>query len=115
MAYELIVHAPDGDIIIGSYPTQAAAEKLAAITIPHGEKWSVVEIDGEAREAGVSLFEGMEIPRSHYSWSFAQATEPQIQRVVSEGWAALKAKGYANYGETRRFLEQCARVGEKSS
>jgi len=72
------------------------------------------EIDGEAREAGVSLFEGMEIPRSHYSWSFAQATEPQIQRVVSEGWAALKAKGYANYGETRRFLEQCARVGEKS-
>ena len=51
MAYELIVHAPDGDIIIGSYPTQAAAEKLAAITIPHGEKWSVVEIDGEARPA----------------------------------------------------------------
>jgi O-succinylbenzoate synthase len=72
------------------------------------------EIDGAAREAGVSLFEGLEIPRSHYSWSFAQATGPQIERVVSEGWAALKAKGYANYGETRGFLEQCARVGEKS-
>ncbi len=72
------------------------------------------EIDGAAREAGVSLFEGLEIPRSHYSWSFAQATEPQIQRVVNEGWQAIKAKGYANYGETRRFLEQCARVGEKS-
>lgn len=72
------------------------------------------EIDGATREAGVSLFEGLEIPRSHYSWSFAQATEPQIQRVVNEGWHAIKAKGYANYGETRRFLEQCARVGEKS-
>jgi o-succinylbenzoate synthase len=72
------------------------------------------EIDGAARESGVSLFDGLEIPRSHYSWSFAQPTEPQIQRVVTEGWAALKAKGYANYGETRRFLEQCARVGEKS-
>jgi o-succinylbenzoate synthase len=72
------------------------------------------EIDGAAREAGVSLFDGLEIPRSHYSWSFAQATEPQIQRVVNEGWQAIKAKGYANYGETRRFLEQCARVGEKS-
>lgn len=72
------------------------------------------ELDGAAREAGVSLFEGLEIPPSHYSWSFAQATEPQIQRVIHEGWPALKAKGYANYGETRRFLELCARAGEKS-
>lgn len=72
------------------------------------------EMDGAAREAGVSLFERLEIPGSHYSWSFAQATEPQIQRVVAEGWPALKAKGFANYGETRRFLEQCARVGEKT-
>lgn len=72
------------------------------------------EIDGAAREAGVSLFDDLEIPQSHYSWSFAQATEPQIQRVISEDWPALKAKGYANYGETRRFLELCARAGEKS-
>lgn len=70
------------------------------------------EIDGAAREAGVSLFAGLTIPRSHYSWSFAQPTEPQIQRLLAEGWAALKAKGFANYGETRRFLEQCAKAGE---
>lgn len=70
------------------------------------------EIDGAAREAGVSLFEGLSIPRSHYSWSFAQPTEPQIQRLLTEEWAALKAKGFANYGETRRFLEQCAKAGE---
>lgn len=66
-------------------------------------------IDGEAREAGVSLFEGLSIPRSHYSWSFAEDTVPQIQRVVAEGWPAIKAKGFANYGETTRFLESCAR------
>ena len=65
MAYELIVHAPDGDIIIGSYPTQAAAEKLAAITIPHGEKWSVVEIDGEARPAAVIDLAAYRAKRSH--------------------------------------------------
>lgn len=67
------------------------------------------ELDGEARRAGVSLFEGLEIPRSHYSWSFAEETEPQMERIVTEGWGAIKAKGFANYGETMRFLEGCAR------
>jgi O-succinylbenzoate synthase len=67
------------------------------------------EIDGAARRAGVSLFEGLEIPRSHYSWSFATDTEPQMQRVMEEGWPAIKAKGFANYGETIRFLEGCAK------
>jgi O-succinylbenzoate synthase len=72
------------------------------------------ELDGAAREAGVSLFEGLKIPRSHYSWSFASPAEPQMQCLLSQGWPALKAKGFANYGETRRFLEQCARLGESS-
>jgi O-succinylbenzoate synthase len=67
------------------------------------------EIDGAARRAGVSLFDGLEIPRSHYSWSFATDTEPQMQRVMEEGWPAIKAKGFANYGETIRFLEGCAK------
>jgi O-succinylbenzoate synthase len=70
------------------------------------------EIDGTARDAGVSLFADLDIPRSHYSWSFAQPTKPQIQRILEEGWPALKAKGFANYGETRRFLEVCAKAGE---
>ena len=67
------------------------------------------EIDGAARRAGVSLFEGLEIPRSHYSWSFATDTEAQMERVLAEGWPAIKAKGFANYGETTRFLEGCAK------
>jgi len=71
------------------------------------------EIDGAARRSGVSLFERLEIPRSHYSWSFATDTEAQMERVVTEGWAAIKAKGFANYGETTRFLEGCAKRFEE--
>jgi len=71
-----------------------------------------VELDGAARAAGVSLFVGLDIPRSHYSWSFAQDTAPQIRRVIEEGWSAIKAKGFANYGETTRFLENCARAAD---
>lgn len=66
------------------------------------------EIDGAARRAGLSLFEGLEIPRSHYSWSFAADSEAQMERVLSEGWPAIKAKGLANHSETTRFLEACA-------
>ena len=67
------------------------------------------EIDGAARRAGVSLFDGLEIPCSHYSWSFATDTEVQMERVLAEGWPAIKAKGFANYGETTQFLEGCAK------
>ncbi len=69
-------------------------------------------VDGAAREQGVSLFDGLDIPRSHYSWSFAQETMPQFDKVLAEGWPAIKAKGYANYGETTRFLENCARMSD---
>ena len=65
------------------------------------------EIDGKARRAGVSLFEGLAIPRSHYSRSFAMDAESQMQRVLDEGWPAIKAKGLAKHEETRRFLEEC--------
>lgn len=70
------------------------------------------QLDGAARESGVSLFAGLEIPRSHYSWSFAQPAEPQFQRLLTEGWTALKAKGSANSGETLRFLENCVSAGK---
>lgn len=73
------------------------------------------EMDGAARRSGTSLFEGLEIPRSHYSWSFASDTEAQMQRVMSEGWPAIKAKGFANYGETIRFLEGSAKRLEEQN
>lgn len=56
MAFELVIHNPDGDIVLGSYPTKTAAEKLAAISIPPGELWSVIEVDGEVRPAKVVDF-----------------------------------------------------------
>ncbi len=73
------------------------------------------EWDGAARRAGVSLFDGLEIPASHYSWSFGHASGPQIDRLLDEGWPALKAKGFANWGETRRFLEACEHATRGSS
>ncbi|MBX7206842.1 MAG: hypothetical protein K1X78_00905 [Verrucomicrobiaceae bacterium] len=71
-------------------------------------------IDGEARRAGASLFDGLHIPASHYSWSFGQDTHPQLDRVLSEQWPAIKAKGFANWGETLRFLDCIAKAGESS-
>ena len=53
MAYELHIHTPDGDVVLGSYPTRTAAEKLAAITIPVGEPFSVVKVNGAPRHAQV--------------------------------------------------------------
>lgn len=67
-------------------------------------------LDSNARHTGLSLFQNLSIPASHYSWSFGHPTTPQINRILSEGWPALKAKGYPNWGETLRFLEACQRT-----
>ncbi|MFM7604902.1 MAG: hypothetical protein ACKO8Z_06850 [Prosthecobacter sp.] len=95
----------------GDAPVEEQLRLLAeGITTPVTEMaLQCAAVDGEARRAGVSLFESLTIPRSHYSWSFASETEPQMERVMEEGWGAIKAKGFANYGETMRFLEGCAK------
>lgn len=56
MAFELVIHVPDGDVVLGFYATRSAAEKLAAISVPRGESWSVVEVDGDPRPAAVIDF-----------------------------------------------------------
>ena len=61
MAFELVIHSPDGDVVLGSYHTKSAAEKMAAITIPRWLTWSVVEVDGEARAAQVLDFAVMRV------------------------------------------------------
>jgi hypothetical protein len=61
MAFELVIHSPDGDLVLGSYHTKTAAEKMAAITIPRGLAWSVVEVEGEARAAQVLDFAAMRV------------------------------------------------------
>ncbi len=61
MAFELVIHSPDGDIVLGSYHTKTAAEKMAAITIPRWLAWSVAEVDGEARAAQVLDFAAMRV------------------------------------------------------
>ena len=56
MAFELVIQTPDGPVVLGSYPTRTAAERLAAISVPPGEPWSVIEVDGEPRPAQVIDF-----------------------------------------------------------
>jgi len=68
------------------------------------------DLDREARSQGVSLFEGLEVPRSHYSWSQSLPTEWQLRHLLNSGFTAIKVKGFANYGETRRFLECVAKA-----
>ncbi len=64
MAFDLVIHAPDGDFVVGSYETRTAAEKLAAIAVPPGEPWSVIEIEGEAaRPAAVIDFASYQAKR----------------------------------------------------
>ncbi|MDB6139412.1 MAG: O-succinylbenzoate synthase [Verrucomicrobiaceae bacterium] len=67
-------------------------------------------LDGEARRNGASLFEDLEVPQSHYSWSQSQPTEFQLGYLQRKGFSAIKVKGFANYGETSRFLDSCAKA-----
>ncbi len=63
MAFELVVHSPDGDIVLGSYETRTAAEKMAVISVQPGERWSVLEVEGEARPAAVIDFAAYQAKR----------------------------------------------------
>lgn len=64
MTFDLVIHGPEGDIVLGSYETRTAAERMAAITIPRGERWSVVEVEGdEPRPATVIDFSGFQAMR----------------------------------------------------
>ncbi len=65
-------------------------------------------VDGSARKQGVSLFASLEIPPCHYSWDQNQPMEDQLQRVIREGWGAIKTKGSRNLDEVLSWLERSA-------
>ena len=67
-------------------------------------------VDGEARRRGVSLFQELEIPQSHFSLDQNQPLEIQILRVISEGWRAIKTKGTSNLEKTIAVLEALVRL-----
>lgn len=62
-------------------------------------------VDGAARRRGVSLFAGLEIPLSHYSWDQNQGSDSQAQRLIDEGWQAIKMKGSAKLAETIAVMD----------
>jgi hypothetical protein len=64
MTFDLVIHIPEGDVVLGSYHTRTAAERMAAITIPAGERWSVIEAKGEEpRPAAVLDFASYQAKR----------------------------------------------------
>jgi O-succinylbenzoate synthase len=67
-----------------------------------GDRWS----------AGFSLSENLSgplpIPPCHWSWDQNQPSPPQMNRVIEEGWQAIKTKGWGNVGEVLRWLDSFA-------
>lgn len=66
----------------------------------------MAQVDGDARRAGGSLFAGLEVPRCHYSWDHHQDFDEQIERITSEGWQAVKTKGWRQLDEVMKWLER---------
>jgi O-succinylbenzoate synthase len=62
-------------------------------------------VDGAARRRGVSLFEDLKIPPSHYSWDQNQPVESQMRRVVDEGWRAIKMKGSVKFEDNLAAMD----------
>lgn len=112
-----LVHVNDGFAALHPWPEFGDASlEIQLQTLRDGGTTPLLEralhcaaLDGEARRQGVSLFEGLEVPRSHYSWSQSRPTDWQLDYMQRNGFTALKTKGFANYGETRRFLECIAK------
>ncbi len=113
-----LIRVNDGVAAVHPWPEFGDAElEVQLKTLAAGGTTPLLEralhcaaLDGEARREGVSLFEGLEVPESHYSWSQSRPTDWQFDFLRRKGFKALKVKGFANYGETTRFLEACARA-----
>src|SRR4051794_37924762 len=50
----------------------------------------MAQADGKARRGGISLFNNLKTPPCHWSWDQNQPSEPQMRRVIEEGWRAIK-------------------------
>lgn len=113
-----LVHVNDGFAALHPWPEFGDAPlEVQLQTLRDGGTTPLLEralhcaaLDGEARRQGVSLFDGLEVPRSHYSWSQSRPTDWQLDYMQRHGFTALKTKGFANYGETRRFLDCIAKA-----
>jgi len=62
--------------------------------------------DAAARRRGVSLFDGVTIPRSHYSWSSAKSVEKQCELLSAEKWQAAKLKGSPDVFSTATLINE---------
>jgi len=62
--------------------------------------------DSSARKQKISLFDGVVVPRSHYSWNSALRLEEQCEVLVSEKWPAVKMKGTCDVTATAALINE---------
>ena len=113
-----LIRVDDGFAAVHPWPEFGDAElEVQLQTLAQGGTTPLLEralhcaaLDGEARRRGVSLFENLQVPESHYSWSQSRPTDWQFDYLLRKRFKALKVKGFGNYGETTRFLECCAKA-----
>ena len=62
------------------------------------------EADGAAREKGVSLFEGLSVPRSHAT--LPEVSPTIVEQAVTQGFSTVKIKAKGQFGEARSLIKQ---------
>lgn len=78
-------------------------ECLADWTLPNSRQaLACAEADGEARKKGVSLFEGLTVPRSHAT--LPSATEEFVKLAIAAGFSTVKIKTKEKLGHARELI-----------
>ncbi|NCN27513.1 hypothetical protein GW915_08055 [bacterium] len=100
---------------LGDEPLKAQLEKLAdGVKTPGVDRaLKCAAIDGEARRQGKSLFDGLEIPKSHYLLTdFLRFSQEEFRNVVSDckngGFSCIKIKGGRDLDAEIRQIEKLA-------
>lgn len=96
----------------GDAPLEQLLERAKEGSYPELVKaaLSCAHVDAEARARGVSIFEGLTIPRSHYSWDNGREMHEQVELVLNEGWPAIKMKGDTDPLEAARKLNAVGKL-----
>ncbi len=75
----------------------------------------LARIDSEARSRGVSVFDGLQIPTSHFLFTdLSELTETTLAEIESQGFSIFKAKAGRNLAREREALETALNAHQKA-
>ena len=75
----------------------------------------LARLDSEARSQGVSVFQGLQIPTSHFLFTdLSELTETTLAEIESHGFSAFKAKAGRNLARERQALETAFKAHQKA-